>query len=115
MEIQTDRRREASYERKMRRWCYSLDAVDDKSSWYVDCNWNEDRDGGEELRNRKHKEWKAKFNNAKLQLTSKQQQLINALVYEEKTQQEYADEIGADKSTISKRYKAAMRRMRKHI
>lgn len=56
MEIQTDRRREASYERKMCRWCYSLDAVDDKSSWYVDCNWNEDRDGGEELRNRKHKE-----------------------------------------------------------
>lgn len=122
--ILASRRREASDDRYHRRYCYSLDATNDKTDWVATRQYNPedmiDRMIEEvelELsRDEKHR----RFRNAMTYLTKKEQELLHALIYEGKTQAVYAREHCCDKGLISRRYKSAIQKIflknrRKHV
>jgi len=48
-------------------------------------------------------------------LTEKQRELVRAVFYECKTQQEFADEKNLNKATVSRRMKAAKKKIRKNF
>lgn len=105
--ILNSRKKEASYERKMRRWCYSLDAADDKSCWLMD-KGEDESDAA--------KQRYAEIENFKRQmasLTNRQKELLKALFIDGMTQQEYAQKMGINQSNVSRQLRTICKRLRK--
>lgn len=117
--IMASRRREASDDKYHHRYCYSLDAVNDKTAWVASDDHNPDEvidrmiTQIEEEADREEK--RRRFRSAMKYLTQKEQELMNAMVYEGKTQAQFAREHKLDKGMISRRYKAALKKITKHL
>ena len=117
--ILASRRREAADDKYHHRYCYSLDAVNDKSEWMQAREYNpEDMMDRfiarlEEEHDRACK--RERLKTAMTHLTEKEKDLMNAMIYDGKTQAAYAREHGCDKGLISRRYKAAMKKIKKYF
>ncbi|MDO4860764.1 MAG: hypothetical protein Q4A48_07065 [Bacillota bacterium] len=57
-------------------------------------------------------EKRRRFRNAITHLTKKEQELLNAMIYEGKSQADYAREHKLDKGMISRRYKSAIQKIK---
>ncbi len=117
--ILASRRREASDDKYHHRYCYSLDAVNDKSSWAASNENNPDEIIDrmiaqiEEEADREEK--RRRFRSAMKYLTKKEQDLLNAMIYDRKTRADYAREHKLDKSTVYKRYRTALKKIQNKI
>jgi len=115
-----DRRREETEERTHRRWsAFSLNSLTDKS--LVLATSREDPgymiEAFEEKvrRCREYQKLQLQIEEALGNLTEKQRELVRAVFYECKTQQEFADEKNLNKATVSRRMKAAKKKIRKNF
>ena len=115
--IRASRNKEAAYDKKCQRWCLSLSDVNDKSNWLASMEYNPDYLLDrfiEEIEAEKTREEKRqKLREAMRKLTFKQQEVLRAVLYGGKSLAEFAVEKGIDKSTASKRYKAAVKKIKK--
>ena len=117
--ILASRHREAADDKYHHRYCYSLDAVNDKSTWGSTRIYNpEDMMDRfisriEQEKDRRHKRERLKA--ALTHLTVKERELMEAMIYEGKTQAAFAREHGLDKGMISRRYKSAMKKIKKYF
>ena len=117
--ILASRRREASDDRYHRRHCYSLDAAGDKSVWAASQAYNPeeiiDRMISEIEEETSREEKRRRFRSAMTHLTAKERELMNAVIYDGKTQAAFAREHKLDKGMISKRYKSALKKIKKYF
>ena len=117
--ILASRRREASDDKYHHRYCYSLDAANDKTDWIATRQYNPedmiDRMIEKIEREASREEKRRRFRNAMTHLTKKEQELLQAMIYEGKSQADYAREHKLDKGMISRRYKSAIQKIKKYF
>ena len=81
-----------------------------KSEWF----WDKDEDTLEKISDQEEQnEYFRRLARGLASLTAKQYELIHAIFFEGKSQAEYAREHGLDKTTVSKRYAAAIKKIKK--
>ena len=117
--IASSRLKEAADDKRHHRWCYSLDAVNDKSNWNATRKYNPEDMLERIIREIEGKRVKQenfiRLVRAMEHLTDKQYELMHAIIFEKKTQAQFAREHNMDKGMISHRYKAAMKRIKKYF
>ena len=117
--ILESRRREASLARRERRYCNSLDRVNDKSSWMLGNDNNPDHmldqmfallEEEERLAERKERLYKAIE-----KLTPRQTELIEAMLKNNATQSDFAESKGIARSTVSEHFVKAKEKIKKYF